>query len=237
MGNSTTSLPVEILAGGLATRLRPITETIPKALVEVAGEPFLNHQLRLLRDADLTQIVLCVGHLGEMVEAQVGDGEEFGVQIEYSFDGDTLLGTGGALRKALSLLGDRFLVLYGDSYLPIDYQAVCRAFLDSGKSGLMTVYRNEEKWDSSNVVFENGEIKNYDKESHDPSMKHIDYGLSAMEASVIASIPDNEKVDLAEVLRNLVASKELAGYEVDHRFYEIGSPSGLQELDSFLSNL
>ena len=157
------SLPVALLAGGMATRLRPITEKIPKLLVEVAGEPFFSHQLRLLRAAGLTRIVLCVGYLGEQIVALYGDGSKWGVQIDYVFDGPKLLGTGGALIQALPKLGEAFYVLYGDSYLPIDYLAVGDFFLRSGQLGLMTVYENHGLYDSSNVEFVSGEILRYDK--------------------------------------------------------------------------
>src|SRR6266480_3410683 len=160
--------PVAILAGGLAKRLRPITETIPKALVTIAGAPFLAHQLRLLHFAGLRRIVICAGYLGEMIEAEIGDGASFDLRIEYSFDGPRLLGTGGALKRALPLLGRRFFVLYGDSYLPIDYRKVALAFVTGGKAGLMTVYRNEDRWDGSNVQFEAGEILRYDKTKRPP---------------------------------------------------------------------
>src|SRR6266576_473076 len=155
--------PVAILAGGLATRLWPVTEKIPKALLEVAGQPFLAHQLRLLQSAGIHKAVLCLGYRGEMIEQEFGNGSRLGVELSYSFDGPELLGTGGAIRKALPLLDQRFLVLYGDSYLPIDYAGPVRAFLGSGKPGLMTVFRNEGRWDTSNVVFADGVITNYDK--------------------------------------------------------------------------
>ncbi|HET7535314.1 MAG TPA: sugar phosphate nucleotidyltransferase, partial [Candidatus Didemnitutus sp.] len=165
---SAADLPVAILAGGLATRLRPITEKIPKLLVEVAGEPFFSHQLRLLKSSGLTKLVLCVGYRGEMIAEQYGDGSEWGVKIDYSFDGEKLLGTGGALVRALPKLGDAFYVLYGDSYLPIDYQAVGRHFLAANRAGLMTVFENHERYDTSNVWFENGLIRVYDKKNKVP---------------------------------------------------------------------
>jgi len=165
-------LPVAILAGGLATRLRPITEKIPKALMEVNGEPFLAHQLRLLHRNGIRRVVLCVGYLAEMIEEYAGDGSRFGMEIQYSPDGPVLRGTAGALAQALPLLGDRFFVLYGDSYLPCDYAAVQRAFEESGKQALMTVYRNESRWDTSNVQFEDGRILLYDKKRRTPSMRH-----------------------------------------------------------------
>src|SRR5271156_4843715 len=161
-GNST-SLPVVILAGGLATRLRPLTEKIPKALVEVAGRPFLEHQIELLKRNGLTDLVLCLGYLGEMIEQQYGDGSSLGVRMRYSFDGPQLLGTGGAIKRASTLLPDAFFVLYGDSYLPIDFQTVAAAFIESGQPALMTVYANADAWDTSNVWFEQDRIRLYSK--------------------------------------------------------------------------
>ena len=226
--------PVAILAGGLAKRLRPITETIPKALVTVAGAPFLAHQLRLLHSAGLRRIIICAGYLGEMIEAEIGDGTSFELRIEYSFDGPLLLGTGGALKRALPLLGRRFFVLYGDSYLPIDYGKAALAFASDDKQGLMTVYRNEGRWDASNVQFEAGQILRYDKKQRTPEMHHIDYGLGILRAESLASWPDNEPFDLADVYRRLLSENQLSGYEVTERFYEIGSAEGLAELDAFL---
>ena len=231
---SGTHLPVALLAGGMATRLRPITEKIPKLLVEVAGEPFFSHQLRLLKKHGLTRIVLCVGYLGEQIVAQYGDGSKWGVQIDYSFDGEKLLGTGGALIRALPKLGDAFYVLYGDSYLPVDYQAVGRAFLASGKLGLMTVFENREAYDASNVWFEGGEIRLYSKTEKLPQMRHIDYGLGVFRAAAFAGCPRDAVVDLAAVQTDLCRRSELAGYEMTERFYEIGSHAGLKELDQLL---
>jgi NDP-sugar pyrophosphorylase family protein len=226
--------PVAILAGGLATRLRPVTEKIPKALIEVAGQPFLSHQLRLLQSSGIRKIVLCLGYRGEMIEHEFGNGSQPGVELSYSFDGPELLGTGGAIRKALPLLNKRFLVLYGDSYLPIDYAAPVRAFLDSSKLGLMTVFRNEGRWDTSNVWFRDGVIRSYDKKEQTPEMRYIDYGLGIFDATAFAGRPANEAFDLADIYQDLIARNELAGYEVKQRFYEIGSREGLAELDAML---
>ena len=191
--------PVAILAGGLSTRLRPATDEIPKALLSVAGEPFLIHQLRLLHSQGLGKIVLCVGYLGKMIKAQVGDGSALGMQVDYSFDGPSLLGTGGAVKRALPKLGDQFLVLYGDSYMPVDYSAIVEAFVLSGKPALMTIFENEGRWDASNVWFKAGEIHRYDKELRTPEMRHIDYGIAVLSAAVFASFPDNVPFDLADV--------------------------------------
>ena len=229
-------IPVAILAGGLATRLRPITEKIPKSLLTVAGQPFLAHQLKLLHKAGLREVVMCVGHLGEMIQQQYGDGADFGLRLQYSFDGPNLLGTGGALRRALPLLGREFFVLYGDSYLPIDYQPVAEAFASQGREGLMTVFRNENQYDTSNVWFAESEIKVYDKKQRLPEMHHIDYGLSVLSAGALESWPTDTRFDLAELLQQLVARRQLAGYEVRQRFYEIGSHRGLQELETYLQS-
>jgi NDP-sugar pyrophosphorylase family protein len=227
-------LPVAILAGGLATRLKPITEKVPKLLVEVAGEPFFSHQIRLLKKAGLSRLVLCVGYLGEKVVEGYGDGSKWGVQIRYSFDGPKLLGTGGALIRALPELGEVFYVLYGDSYLPIDYLAVGEAFLRSGKLGLMTVFENSERYDASNVWFKDGAIRAYDKRNKVPEMRHIDYGLGVFRASAFDGFARDQGVDLADVQQSLLARGELAGFEIAQRFYEIGSHQGLQELDSLI---
>ena len=229
-------LPVAILAGGLATRRKPITEKVPKLLVEVAGEPFFSHQIRLLRKSGLGHLVLCVGYLGEKVVEAYGDGSKWGVRIAYSFDGPKLLGTGGALIRALPLLGDVFYVLYGDSYLPIDYLAVGAAFLKSGKLGLMTVYENSERYDTSNVWFQDGAIRAYDKRNKLPAMRHIDYGLGVFRASAFDGFARDQVVDLADVQQALLARGQLAGYEIGQRFYEIGSHAGLGELDRLLKN-
>jgi len=239
-------IPVAILAGGLATRLRPITEKIPKSLVPVAGKPFLAHQLELLHSRGIRRAVLCVGYLGEMIRRDFGKGERFGVKLDYSFDsprhseataaGEKLLGTGGAIKRALPLLSDEFFVLYGDSYLPVDYTPIAESFHRSGKLGLMTVYRNDGKYDTSNVVFASGEIKVYDKKAKLPEMRHIDYGLNLFKATAFNSRPSSQPFDLAEVMGELVREKQLAGYEVRDRFYEIGSPAGLAELETLLQS-
>ena len=227
-------IPVAILAGGLATRLRPITEKIPKSLVPVAGKPFLAHQLDLLQSRGLRRAVLCVGYLGEMIQRDFGDGHAFGLRLDYSFDGPKPLGTGGAIKRALPLLGDEFFVLYGDSYLPVEYRPIAEFFRHSGKLGCMTAYRNEGRYDTSNVVFRDGEIAVYDKKNRLPEMRHIDYGLSLFKAAVFNSYSADQPFDLAEVMSRLVRQKQLAGFEVRERFYEIGSPAGLSELETLL---
>lgn len=223
---------VAILAGGLATRLRPITETIPKALVPVAGRPFLSHQLDLLSAQDFRRAVLCVGHLGEQIEAAFGS--RYGsMEIEYSHDGKHLKGTAGAIRQALDKLGEAFLVLYGDSYLEIDYRLACTAFEKSGKPALMTVIENSNGSEPSNVWFDGDEIRAYDKKNPWPEMHYIDYGLSLYRADVFRDrFP--EISDLSELQGQLAQRGWLAGHEVTQPYFEIGSHDGLQALESHL---
>lgn len=230
------TVPVAILAGGLATRMRPITETIPKVLIRVAGKFFLEHQLALLRQQGIRRVVLCLGHLGDSVRELFGDGHNHGIALEYSFDGPKLLGTGGALRAALPMLGEQFFVLYGDSYLDLAYQPVADAFERSGKSGLMTVYKNCGRYGESNVTFVNEEITLHDKSRRLPEMQHIDYGLSLFRSQVFMDWPEQEAFDLSALMQRLILDKQMAGYEVPTRFYEIGSPAGLEELEKHLES-
>jgi len=225
--------PVAILAGGLATRLRPTTLKIPKALLEVAGKPFVFRQIEYLRGQGVTSVVVCTGYLGEQVERKLGDGSALGIAVKYSHDGPTLLGTGGALRKALPLLGPRFFVLYGDSYLPCDFRAVGRAFMESGKPALMTIFRNEGRWDKSNVAFRDGRILEYNKDAPRAEMSYIDYGLGVFSASVLQSYPEGKVFDLAGVYHDLSIAGQLAGLEIRERFYEVGSPQGLRDAESY----
>ena len=229
-------MPVAILAGGLATRLRPITEKIPKALVEVAGKPFVFHQLDWLKRQKVDQVVLCVGYLGEMIREQVGTGERWGMKIQYSFDGEKLLGTGGALQKALPLVGKEFFVFYGDSFLPINFSPVKQAFYASGKPAMMTFLKNQGRWDRSNVEARNGKLVAYNKRAPTQLMEHVDYGLGILSASVFRDKNEKEVFDLAEVYEELTEKEQLAGFEVTARFYEVGSKEGLAETETFLSS-
>jgi NDP-sugar pyrophosphorylase family protein len=224
-------LPVVILAGGLAKRMRPMTETIPKALLSVAGKPFIDWQLALLQKSGIERVVLCLGYLGEQIEMYVKDAG-YEMEILFSYDGDVPLGTGGALKKAAPLTGNAFFVLYGDSYLEIDYDDVQRSWQKSGKPALMAVFRNENRWDSSNVLFENNRIVRYSKTAPDAGMRHIDYGLGILSASTFEKY--GQVFDVAELYSDLSEQNNLAGYEAANRFYEIGSFNGLKELEEKL---
>ena len=227
--------PIAILAGGLATRLWPVTETMPKALVDVNGEPFIAHQLRLLRTNGIERVIVCAGYLGEMIQGWVGDGARFGLHVAFAFDGPRLLGTAGAIKQAVPALGPAFFVLYGDSYLPCDYRAVQTAFEQSGKRALMTVFRNDGRWDSSNVEFVDGHVVSYDKRHQTPQMHHIDYGLGVFNQSAFAIVPDGQPYDLATLYQDLLKQGELAASEVSRRFYEVGSFAGLEETRRYLA--
>jgi NDP-sugar pyrophosphorylase family protein len=245
------SLPVAILAGGLATRLRPLTERVPKILLDINGRPFAEYQIELLRRAGITRVVYCLGYLGEQVADALGSGARWQMTFSYVFDGPRPLGTGGAIRCALPQLGSAFFVMYGDSYLECDFGSIERAFRASGKSGLMTVFKNDNQWDRSNVTFDRGHIVRYDKTGSDPAMRHIDYGLAVLtpeafdgvaqadfstSADSAESGPAAELLDLATVYQRLIERDELAGYEVSDRFYEIGSLEGLEDLRAKLES-
>jgi N-acetyl-alpha-D-muramate 1-phosphate uridylyltransferase len=229
--------PMVILAGGLATRLRPLTETIPKAMLETNGKPFVEHQLRLLAKNGITEVLMCLGYLGEQIIEFVGDGSRFNVKVEYVFDGPTLLGTAGAIKRALPFIaGDTFFVLNGDSYLPCDYAAVQGTFVASGRQALMTVFHNEGKWDTSNVEFGDNRIIAYDKVNRTPRMLYIDYGLEVFTKDAFATVPDNEPYDLVPVYQALLKKQQLAAHEVKQRFYENGSFAGISELATYLAD-
>lgn len=230
------TLPVlAVLAGGLATRLRPITETIPKSMVEVAGKPFLDHQLRLARAQGFRRVVLLIGHLGEQIRAFAGDGSRFGLRIVYSEDGPNRRGTGGALRHALPQLGEECFVLYGDSYLDISVGPAYAAFRASGAKALMTVLRNDDRWDHSNVVFDGSHVTTHDKQARGrPDLRWIDYGLSVFRTDAIRDWPEPDPFDLSALTKRLAEEGALAGYEAQNRFYEIGQPASLAETEDYL---
>ncbi len=239
------SLPVAVLAGGLATRLRPLTEAVPKILIEIAGRPFAEHQLDLLQRWGVSDVVYCLGYRGEQVMAALGDGADRHMRFTYVSDGPRLAGTGGALRLALPFLGDAFFVMYGDSYLRCDFRDVERAFRASEKPGLMTVFRNEGRWDRSNVSYERGRIIRYDKTSPRKTveniasvepMRYIDYGLGVLTPDTLAPwAGTNAPFDLSLVYQRLIDRDALAGLEVADRFYEIGSLAGIEETRALLT--
>lgn len=225
-------MQVVVLAGGLATRMLPRTETVPKALLEVAGRPFVDWQLELLARSGCDEVVFCIAHLGEQIRAHVGDGRRFGVTVTYVVD--ELLGTAGALRAAMPHLADVFLVTYGDSYLPFDYGEpvrILRAHDDC--DGVLAIYNNAGKYEISNVATDGTWVLRYDKRVRDPSFDHVDYGAMALRREVVAGLPPG-KLGLDGVQTDLAARHRLRACVARERFYEIGSPGGLAELDAYL---
>jgi MurNAc alpha-1-phosphate uridylyltransferase len=218
-----------ILAGGLATRLRPLTSNIPKSLLKISGRPFLEYQLELLKDYEIKDVALCLGYKGEQIREYFGNGKKFGVNLSYSFDGEKLLGTAGALKKAGKLLDEKFFLLYGDSYLPFDYQKIEEFFNGSDKLSLMVVYKNQNRFDKSNVVIEDQLVKVYNKNFKGANLEYIDAGLSILRKEVLHLVPEDESYDLQDLYKILILQEEMVAYEVKQRFYEIGSLEGLQE--------
>jgi NDP-sugar pyrophosphorylase family protein len=226
-----------VLAGGLGTRMRPWTDTVPKILVPVLGIPFAAHQLELLAQQGYDDVVVCLGHRGNQVRDFVGDGRRFGVRVSYVDEGEQLRGTGGAMRLAhdRDALDETFAVVYGDSYLPTDPAPIWRAFRADPAPVLMTVYRSAIDPELNNVVFRYGRVVRYHKGDRAPEMDHIDWGLAIFERRVVDErIPPDVHVDLAAVYESLSGDGELAGYEVTDRYFEVGSPKGLSDLETWL---
>jgi MurNAc alpha-1-phosphate uridylyltransferase len=227
-------LTAVILAGGLAKRMRPITDKVPKALIEVQGFPFVYWQLKLLKNSGITRVVFCVSYKSQMIREYIEDGKRFGLEVEYSEDGETLLGTGGAIQKALPMLENEFMVLYGDSYLSINYEETMNEYYRCGKPAMMCVYKNENKFDTSNAFFqENGEFM-YQKGASADICTHIDYGLSFYKKDLFVENHSTKKFDLADFAHNLAVNGDLHGYEISEKFYEVGSQQGLKDFSMHL---
>ena len=228
-------LPIAVLAGGFATRLGSLTKDLPKCLVEINGKPFVEWQIELLRAAGYSEFVFCISYKSDQVQEHLGSGSKWGVDIQYSMDGEAQLGTGGAINKAIPKLGNEFAVIYGDSFLPTDYGQIETQFLNSTKPALMTVFQNLNALDKSNVEYQNGTLIEYAKGSTNPRMRHIDYGLSYFRSVVFDCYQSNACFDLAELSSKLAKTGKLEGFEVYERFYEIGSIEGLKELNTLLA--
>ena len=230
------SIPVAIITGGLGTRLENKTLNKAKVLIDVAGEPFISRQLKYLSDQGLKDVVLCTAHLGKQIKDFVGDGSKFNLNVTYSDDGVKLLGTGGSIKKALNLLGKNFFILYGDTFLPINFLQVEKVYFQQKKPALMTVLKNKGRWDKSNAVFKNKTLE-YNKKNPKKNMNYIDYGLSIIDSVIFNSFPFNKTFDLADVFEDLSNKNMLAGLEIFDRFYEIGSINGLNDTISFFKQM
>ena len=227
-------MQIAILAGGLATRLQPLTEKIPKSMIMIEGKPFLQYQLEFLKNEGITDIVICVGYLSKQIETYFGDGKRFGVNIKYSKEEERLLGTAGTLKNAEGLLEGDFFLMYGDSYLFLNLEEVWEHFQKYNKSALMVVYKNYDKIDKSNAVVENGMIKKYDKKHKTKDMVYIDYGVSILKKEVLDMIQKDQVFSLEELFPELINKNEMLAFETQARFYEIGSYSGLEEFKKFV---
>jgi NDP-sugar pyrophosphorylase family protein len=229
-------MQIVILAGGLGTRLQSVAPNTPKAMVRVAGIPFIDHQLALLKRNGLEDILLCTGHFGEQIESHVGNGSSFGVRVQYSREQpDNLLGTGGALVNAVPFLREQFMLTYGDSYLPVDFQAMVDWYKNQRFPALMSVFKNDGLWDSSNARIGGDKVAYYSKTAVRGECDHIDYGLLIFTRETISRYSTHSlPLDLAQIQGDLVRSGEMGAYTVKERFYEIGKPEGLAELDSLL---
>lgn len=225
-----------VLAGGLGTRLRPLTETLPKVLIPVAGRPFIEYQIEQFRRYGVTDLIICVGHLGHMIEEHLGDGRRFDVSIRYGYERDRLLGTAGAIKNVEPLLEDAFFAQYGDSYLLVDYPDVMQFFRRHDVSGLMVVYKNNNRWEHSNVVVEGDRVRLYDKTQRSPEMVYVDFGVSVFRRDVFTGIPSGTATDLSTVYQGLIRKQHLLAYETHQRFYEVGSPLGLREFESLVQS-
>jgi NDP-sugar pyrophosphorylase family protein len=219
-----------IMAGGMGTRLGRLTARRPKSLVTIQGRPFLEHQIELLRENGIRRILLCTGHFGDQIKARFGAGRELGVAIQYSEEGEDLLGTGGALKKAEPLLEEQFFLLWGDSYLLLDYREIWSAFIKSRSLGLMVVYKNSNERIRSNVAVRDGRVARYDKWQPHPDMLYIDNGLSAWSKEILKMMPAGRPLQLERLFQKLALRGEVTAYETEQKFYEIGSVSGLAEL-------
>ena len=227
-------MQVVILAGGLATRLRSLVEKVPKSMIRVNGKPFLEYQIELLKKSGLVDILLCVGYLGSQIKDYFSDGKNFGVRLSYSEEKKKLSGTGGALKKAENLLEDEFFVMYGDSYLLLDYQEIARYFHNFNKRGLMVVYKNHNQFDKSNLIVKNGLVKLYDKKGVNPEMVYIDEGISILRKEVLPGFPLSKPFALDEIFQRLIQERELLAFQTNQRFYEIGSPQGLNDFEKLI---
>tara|TARA_B110000858_G_C17751779_1_gene450056 strand:- start:549 stop:1250 length:702 start_codon:yes stop_codon:yes gene_type:complete len=222
-----------ILAGGLATRLDLLTTHIPKSLLDINGKPFIYYQIEYLAKQGIKRIILCVGHLGEQIKNSVGDGKKFGVEIIYSFEKNKLLGTGGAIKNAFKELDDTFYILYGDSWLEINYYNFFQSFLENNNA-MLSVYKNVNKHDKSNIEIKDNLVINYSKQNKTANMLYIDYGLSIMTKKSFNEFENTKSFDLELVYKSLVNKNLLGCYEVYNRFYEIGSVEGYTETTNYL---
>jgi MurNAc alpha-1-phosphate uridylyltransferase len=227
------TIPIAILAGGLATRLHPLSNNLAKSMVPICGKPFIDWQLKLLASSGIERVVLCLGHRANEIQDFVGNGHSYGLTVDYSIE-DISLGTAGALHKAKDYLGQCFGVLYGDTYLPIDYLQIISYFRSINSPALLTIYQNSNRYDQSNVNYVKGQIVTYSKKRRTRDMQFIDSGLSIFQSEVLSEIAPDSVIDLSDILETLVAKKQVVGYQIFERFFEVGSFQGIVDLSRHL---
>jgi NDP-sugar pyrophosphorylase family protein len=223
-----------ILCGGLGTRLGDLSKNIPKSMIEINDKPFLEYQIEILKKNSIKDIVLCVGHLSEKIKSYFGDGKKLGVKIQYSYDGDKPLGTIGALKKAEPLLDDIFFIMYGDSFLSVDFRKVYRFFIKQDKLGLMVVYKNFDKYDKSNIAIKGDLVVGYGRDNTSKDMVFIDYGTSVLRKKALDLVPKDKTYSTGEFFSQLIKKGELLSFEAKNRFYHIGNPKSLEEFNNFI---
>jgi len=225
-----------ILAGGEGTRLRPLTTSLPKSMIPIAGKPFLDYEIMLLKRTGVIDFVICIGYKGEIIRSHFGNGESFGVKIRYSDDGDMLLGTAGSLKKAQALLADGFFITYGDAYPIIDYHAAWNRFLSTGKIAMMVVLKNSNKYGRSNTVVQNGQVTFYSKKETVPGMEYIEFGVTFMNKQALDMLAGDYPIDLELLYRKIICNNQMAAVEVKQRIYDIGSPEGLRDFGELVGS-
>lgn len=227
-------MQIAILSGGLGTRLGELTRNTPKSLIQIAGKPFLEYQLDFLKKAGIENILLCTGHMGKQIENIFGNGNRYGVNIKYSHE-EKPLGTAGALKNGEDKLKDPFITLYGDSYVFLDFSEMTSYFQSQDKLALMTVFRNSDRYDRSNTAIQGHLVKEYSKKNRTGDMEYIDYGVNIFRKSVLEMIPENQFCSLEELFPKLIEEEQLLAYEVHQRFYETGSPEGLEDFKQYIA--
>lgn len=231
-------MQIVIMAGGMGTRLRPLTYEIPKPMVVVGGKPYLYYQLKYLQKFGYTDVLILIGYLGHYIQDYFKDGDDLGLNISYSIENEPL-GTGGALKGAQSLLQEVFMLIYGDSFLPIDLKNLENSFNYSSMAGMVVVYDNRENTDvTSNIAVDAQDtILKYKKNSNDHDLNYVDAGISIFNKNVCDLIPDKKKKSLEEeIFPSLVEQRKLFAYITNQRFYDIGNIQRLSVFENYITN-
>jgi NDP-sugar pyrophosphorylase family protein len=227
-------MQIVILCGGLGTRLSHLTKYTPKSMIQIEGKPFLEYQIENLKKQSIKDIVLCVGHLSEKIEEYFGKGEKFEVNIKYSYEKEKLFGPIGALKNTEPLLEETFFIMYGDSYLSVDLHKVQNYFMQHDKPALMVVYKNQDKYDRSNLIVQDNMVIGYGEKERTRDMIYIDYGTSILRKKILEILPKDTPISTEQFFSDLVKKRELMAFEAEERFYHIGDLESLEEFRSYI---